>query len=106
MENGILNCIKGDASKLSTELDGYDCFFFFDPFEGELFERVIAAIIKSLDRVPRKIYIIYLNPSCHAAIERTGRFELTNRFDIMTRQRVVKVYVSKKLNEMRVKDVI
>lgn len=99
MENGTLNCINGDASKLSTELDGYDCFFFFNPFAGELFERVIAAIIKSLDRIPREIYIIYINPECHAAIERTGRFELTNRFDIMTRQRVVNVYVSKKMYE-------
>ena len=84
-----LNCINGDASKLSVELDDYNCFFFFDPFEGELFDRVIDVVCKSLKRVPRKTFIIYINPRCHKTIEKTRMFNLTNRFDIMTRQRVV-----------------
>ena len=55
---------------MSVELDDYNCFFFFDPFEGELFDRVIDVVCKSLKRVPRKTFIIYINPRCYKTIEK------------------------------------
>lgn len=95
MKSGRLNCIHGDAGQLTTELDLYNWFYFFDPFEGELFKKSVERIVESLGRNPRKAHIIYINPRCHEAIEDTGKFELTNRFTILTRQRVVNIYVTK-----------
>lgn len=99
MDSGKIECINGDASKLSTELDGYNCFFFFDSFEGELFDKVLERICGSLRRLPRKIYFIYINPRCNALMEKREEFILTNQFEIMTRQRVVKIYVTNKKYE-------
>lgn len=45
-------------------------------------------------RVRYGLYI-YILPKSHDVIEKTGRFVLTNQFEIMTRQRVVNIYVSK-----------
>ena len=99
LRSGQISCIHGDAAKLDVEIDDYNWFFFFDPFSGKLFERVIQVICKSLERIPRRIRIIYINPRCHDAIENTGKFDLTNRVGIMTRQRVVQVYVTKRAFE-------
>ncbi len=95
MQAGEITCLRGDASKLGDELDAYSWFSFFDPFRGEVFEKTIERIVDSLNRNPRKAYIIYMNPYCHNVIENSGKFLLTNSFTIMTRQRVVNVYVTK-----------
>ena len=96
MQSGQLNCICGDASKLGNELDVYNWFYFFDPFEGELFDQTFQRVCESLERLPRKMHIIYINPCCHKAIDNTKKFQLTNQFTIMTRQRVVNIYVTRK----------
>lgn len=93
--SGKINCIHGDAALISEELDEYNYFYYFAPFEGEIFEKTIENICQSIERVPRKAYIIYIFPQCHEVIEKTGKFQLTNSFTNMTRQRVVHVYVAK-----------
>lgn len=90
-----MNCYHGDATLVKEELDGYNWFYLFDPFGRDVFEKVINNICESLNRCPRKIWIIYILPKSHDIIEKTGRFVLTNQFEIMTRQRVVNIYVSK-----------
>ena len=95
MQSGKINGIHGDASKLGQELDGYNWFYFFEPFRGSLFEHTMERICESLERNPRRAHLIYINPGCHEMIEQTGKFQLTNQFTIMTRQRVVHVYVTK-----------
>lgn len=90
-----MNCYHGDAALVKEELDGYNWFYLFDPFGRDVFEKVINNICESLNRCPRKIWIIYILPKSHDVIEKTGRFVLTNQFEIMTRQRVVNIYVSK-----------
>lgn len=95
LKNGSINCIHGNAASLSYELDEYNYFYYFAPFEGEVFEKTVENICQSIERVPRKVYIIYIFPQCHKMIENTGKFQLTNRFTNMTRQRVVHVYVTK-----------
>lgn len=42
--------------------DDADCLFFFNPFDAEIMEKVIARIRESLRRNPRKVQIIYVNP--------------------------------------------
>lgn len=42
--------------------DDADCLFFFNPFDEEIMEKVIARIRESLRKNPRKLQIIYVNP--------------------------------------------
>lgn len=90
-----MNCYHGDAALVKEELDEYNWFYLFDPFGRDVFEKVINNICESFNRHPRKIWIINILPKYHDVIEKTGRFVLTNQFEIMTRQRVVNIYVSK-----------
>lgn len=90
-----MNCYHGDAALVKEELDEYNWFYLFDPFGRDVFEKVINNICESFNRRPRKIWIINILPKYHDVIEKTGRFVLTNQFEIMTRQRVVNIYVSK-----------
>lgn len=87
-------CIHGDAALVRHELDEYNWFYFYDPFERELFQKVIDNICDSLERKPRNVHLIDILPRFHEYIQASGKFVLTNQFDIMTRQRVVDVYVS------------
>lgn len=89
-----VTCIHEDAALLKKELDDYNWFYFFDPFERNLCEKVIDNICDSLARKPRKIHIIYILPRCADYVLSSGKFVLTNQFDIMTRQRVVDVFVT------------
>ena len=42
--------IRGDAAEVTSELDTYNYFFLYDPFEGELFRKVISNIEESYMR--------------------------------------------------------
>lgn len=90
-----VNCMHGDAALVKKELDEYNWFYFFDPFEAELFETVINNICESIERCPRKVRIINILPRFHKKIVDTGKFVLTNQFDALTRQRAVSVFVTK-----------
>lgn len=94
-ESDKVDCILGDAALLQKELDEYNWFYFYDPFERELFEKVMDNICDSIKRIPRKTHIISILPRNYQYIKDTGMFVLTNQFDIMTRQRVVDVFVTK-----------
>ena len=53
--------------------------YFFHPFGGATFERVIANIVASLDRRPRTLKLIYACPGDENSIARTNRFRLVRR---------------------------
>jgi SAM-dependent methyltransferase len=53
--------------------------YLYNPFNGETFERVCANIVASLDRAPRPLRLIYLNPVEHDTLAATGRFTLERR---------------------------
>lgn len=93
--SGYVNCFHGDAALLKNELDDYNWFYLFDPFDEKVLEKVLGNLCESIKRYPRKIWIIYIIPKYHELIMKTERFVLTNQFDIMTRQRVVNIYISK-----------
>jgi predicted RNA methylase len=46
-----------------------DCFYFFNPFDGFILNKVLQNITRSLEIVPRKILIVYLNAIHHEVIE-------------------------------------
>lgn len=50
-----------DATKFD-DIDGIDCFFFFNPFGRTIMQQVIEQIEQSLKKYPRDIYIVYVNP--------------------------------------------
>lgn len=94
LDNKHIECILGDAGEVKEELDKYNWFYFFQPFDNTIFKKCISSICDSLNRYKRKIYIISIAPKSHCYIEETKQFRLTNQFTINTRQRVVDVYES------------
>lgn len=84
--------LYGDAGELTVELDGYNWFYFFLPFDNYIFEKCIRSICGSYKRKKRKIHIISISPYSHECIEKTGIFRLTNQFTVDMRQRVVYVF--------------
>ncbi len=88
----IVQLLKGDAADLDEELDNYNWFYFFQPFDRFVFSACIKAITNSYGRNRRKIRIISISPTSHDIITGTEIFRLTNQFSIAMRQRVVDVY--------------
>lgn len=88
--------LYGDAGNLTEQLDGYNWFYFFLPFDNVIFEKCVKAICESYQRKERKIHIISISPYSHECVEKTGMFRLTNQFTIDMRQRVVDVFESYK----------
>lgn len=66
--------INGNA--MECGIDEYNCFFFYNPFRGKTFEKVIGRIEESFRRVPRNIYLIYGNPFEHKTVVKNGLFSL------------------------------
>ena len=89
-----LQCICRNAADVDVELDYYNWFYFWSPFNEEIFESCINHLRNSIQRKPRKIRIIYSNPQCAHLFERASCFRLTNQFTIETRKRVVSVWES------------
>ncbi len=53
--------------------------YLYNPFKGQTFERVCQNIVASLDRAPRELRLIYLNPVEHETLLATGRFRLVRQ---------------------------
>lgn len=52
----------GDASLLNEELDCWSCFCLFNPFVRDTFYKFIDALVSSIKRNPRHVYVAYGNP--------------------------------------------
>jgi len=74
LRNVDIECCDAAAFKLLHE---YNYFYFFDPFPCVVMQDVLSNIEKSISEHPRKLTIIYLNPSCHAVIESSSIFSKT-----------------------------
>jgi hypothetical protein len=53
--------------------------FFYNPFEGEVFERVVQRLLASVDEHPRRLRIVYCNPVEHERLMATRRVRLVRR---------------------------
>jgi SAM-dependent methyltransferase len=53
--------------------------YFFHPFFGETFDVVLADIIGSIDRNPRRFWLVYGFPLAASQVEATGRFRLVKQ---------------------------
>lgn len=65
IDNVSIQCCDAIEFK---ELDDYNFFYFFSPFPCPVMKLVIGNIETSLNRKPRKVTIIYLNPECHEVV--------------------------------------
>jgi SAM-dependent methyltransferase len=54
--------------------------YFANPFEGETFKAVIGNLLDSLDRNPRRLRLVYVEPSQSEYLERTGRFRFVRNW--------------------------
>lgn len=51
-----------------------------NPFTGELFATVLARLLESVDRHPRRLRLLYRNPVEHEQVMATGRARLVRRW--------------------------
>lgn len=86
--------IQGDAAKLDMELDKYNWFYFFLPFDNYVFKKCIKGLINSYARKKRKMHLISISPYSCQIIRNLSMFRLVNQFTVDMRQRVVDVYES------------
>jgi SAM-dependent methyltransferase len=57
--------------------DDVTIVFLYNPFQGEIFDAAIASLLRSVERNPRPVRIIYSNPVEHERLLATGRFKQT-----------------------------
>jgi hypothetical protein len=65
--------VTADATEFEIPDDMTYAYFYY-PFVGDTFQRVIANIVASLDRNPRLLTIIYAVTEMESVILDTGRF--------------------------------
>ena len=72
ISNAVVECC--DAAAFGP-LEKYNYFYFFDPFPCAVMMDVLKNIEQSIRAQPRKVTLIYLNPSCHDLFEASAVFE-------------------------------
>lgn len=75
LRSGDVRIETTDATEFEVP-DAVTHAYMFNPFLGQTFERVCANIVASLDRAPRLLRLIYVQPEEHDALIATGRFRL------------------------------
>jgi len=70
--------ICGDALVESFPEDA-TVVFFYNSFGGEALDRFIGHMVAAIDRHPRPLRFVYLNPQAHDRLLATGRFRLVDR---------------------------
>lgn len=87
------NIINGDAALIKNEIDDYNYFFMYNPFEGETFRQVIDNIEESWKRKRRKVTFIYSGPYCHQYVVAHGILRLSKQIYTDYSVRNVNVYM-------------
>jgi SAM-dependent methyltransferase len=73
--------ITADAATWPVPDDVTVAYFYY-PFVGDTFKRVIDNIVSSLERAPRRMRIIYAIPTMEDCILATGRFRIVKSHSI------------------------
>lgn len=74
----------GDVEVVTTDVRDYripddvTVVYVFNAFTGATFDAAITQLLESVDRRPRTVRVIYLNPREHDRLARTGRFRLVD----------------------------
>ncbi len=75
------------------DIDEYNVFFLYNPFSGQVFEKTIINIEESVERKPRKTYLIYANPFCHENVIKRGKFHVYKHIDVDLYDPIANVYL-------------
>jgi SAM-dependent methyltransferase len=70
--------VVADAAEYRVP-DDLTIAYFFHPFSGEIFDTVLAHIVESIDRNPRRVSLVYAFPRAADQVEATGRFRLAKQ---------------------------
>ena len=81
---GAIELVTADASEYEIP-DSMTVGYFYYPFVGETFRRVIDNIVASLDRNPRRVRLIYALPTMEDHILATGRFRAVRSSRVIDR---------------------
>jgi predicted RNA methylase len=71
---GRCTVFEMDATKF-VDLDIYNHFYFYSPFSSGLMADVIANILESVSRKPRRVKIIYTNPEYEFVLKSTRELD-------------------------------
>ncbi len=74
------NVFHKNASALTTELDDYDVFYLYNPFQEGVVASVVVNLLNSWQRMPRKVVVVYHNPK-HGDVLLAQGFSLTNKLN-------------------------
>ncbi len=91
---GTEQIINGDAAAVGSELDGYNYFFMYNPFQGETFCRTVENMEKSWSRKRRRLTFIYSGPYCHTDVVEHGIFRLSKQIYTDYSVRNVNIYTT------------
>ncbi len=80
-----------DAREI-VEIDQYN--YFYNPFSGSVFQKVIDNIKDSYERKKRKIRIIYINTVCHDMIIDSGIFKIEKQIETKHWYPMVNIYTT------------
>lgn len=69
----------GDAMGFNNYRN-YNYFYFYNPFPSTIMVIVLNEIVKSISLVPRKVTLIYNNPTCHNDIMDINVFSLIGQY--------------------------
>ena len=70
--------VVGDAATYEMP-DDVTIVYMFNPFKGSVFQAALESIVRSLDRAPRPLRIVYQNPVEEQRILDSGRFRVARR---------------------------
>lgn len=75
-----LEVFQSDAGAFQ-ELDGFNCFYLFNPFPEQVLVKVLENIQASFQRLPRKMVIVYYLPARQKLIEDHGFFKFSHTLE-------------------------
>lgn len=87
------NILHGDAALIKNELDNYNYFFMYNPFQDETFRQVINNIEESWKRKKRRIIFIYSGTYCHKEVILHDLFKLSKQIYTDYSVRNVNIYM-------------
>ena len=73
-----IELVRGDVLEFGVP-DDVTVVFFFNPFEGEAFDQLVAKLVASVDRNPRRLRFVYANPRAAEVLSEHPRFELVDQ---------------------------
>ena len=76
-----IEVVESDAVAYEIKEDE-NVFFMFNAFDAEVMEKFLMSLARSFEQHPRKLWLIYHNPTCADAVEGLGIFQRTGEYTL------------------------